>query len=48
MDRIRIEEQLALFSIVTITKPDECELKELKDYFDVTDLGNNQIQIMNK
>jgi hypothetical protein len=48
MDRIRIEQQLAMFSIVTIAKPNEQEIEELKIHFDVTDLGNNQITIKYK
>jgi hypothetical protein len=48
MDRLRIEEQLALFGIVTIRTPSDKELKELRKSFDVTELGNGQIQIMYK
>ena len=48
MDRIGIEQQLAMFSIVTIAKPSKQEIKELKIHFDVTNLGNNQITIRYK
>lgn len=48
MDRLFIEEQLGRYSICTVQKPSDTELKELKAQFDVTDLGNGQILIKYK
>ena len=48
MDRVYIEERLAEFSLCIVSKPSGEEIKELKDQFDVTDLGNGQIQIKYK
>lgn len=45
---IKIEEELALYSIVIIAKPSKEDLNDLKRVFNVTQLNNYQIQIAYK
>lgn len=48
MDRLHIEQQLVNYSLCIISKPTDAEVEELKESFDVTDLGNGQIKIRYK
>lgn len=48
MDYIELEEELSRFGIYVCFKPSKEELNQLKELYNVTELNNGQIQILNK